>query len=135
MKPINNVNRTVIRLCMQPRHEQIEVILDEMLLFFEGLLREGMGQQTPDTCMIRVIRREDAVDIVDGRLIPQRVSGKVLLSSVVAVDILPGLGVGEGQLVGRDTHNRTVLLMECSQSVHESALHHDPRVWDAGQYP
>lgn len=135
VEPIDDVDGTVVRLGVQPSHEQVEIILDEMLLFLERLLGESVGQQAPDPGVVRVVRGEDAVDVVDGRLIPQGVSGEVLLASVMAVDVLPGLGVGERQLVGRDTHNRTVLLVERPQSVHEAALHQHPHVWDAGQDP
>lgn len=62
--------------------------------------------------MLGTIRRDEGIGDSLAHMAVELVVLGHLVRGVVPVDVLPGLGVGEGQLVGRDAYNGAVRLVE-----------------------
>lgn len=95
-----------------------------------------MGEQPPEAGVVGVVGGENTVSVVDGHSHPLFcILGEVGAALVVTVDILPGLGIGKGELIGSETDDGAVLSVEAlHDSVEVTALQRED-IGDAGDGP
>ena len=67
--------------------------------------------------------------------IPERVPSEIGVSAMVSVDIFPGLGIDEGELVRRVANHRTVLIVQFFQLVNGGTAAEGARAGDVGDNP
>lgn len=95
-----------------------------------------MGEEPADAGVVCIAGGEDAVGFVDGGFHPLFcVFGEVGTALVVAVDVLPGLGGCERELIGAEADNGTVAVVEALDDLVEVAALEGKDVGDAGDGP
>lgn len=96
-------------------------MLEDVLLFRKRLIRES-GQDLPaDTTMSVTFGGQDGMDAIRSWLEECWILAKPLAWLTVAVDGFQGFRVDVRELVGRNTNDRTVLLMEPLEIGHKGS--------------
>lgn len=103
-------------------YEERYVGLEEMLLLTQCFLRKSMGKQTAVSRMVGVVSAQDRVDAVVGWCHPERVFGEVEVALMVIIYVMPGPTIYEGELIGRQSDNRTISLVNFMGPLGEIAL-------------
>lgn len=132
VEPVGKVDSAfwgAIDLFLQPVDKAVGVALNKMFLLSQCLVGESMAEKTAHTAVIGVGRGDNA--IVTGE--QEEVFLKVLVAGAVAVDVFPGGGANEGELVRGDADDvATVIIVEVLEPMGETAIPGDHGDGDLG---
>ena len=112
--------------------EQVDVVLHGVLLAAQGFFGEGVREEAAVAAVVGVVGCEDVG--VAGRGAPGAVDAPVfgegrLACAAVAVDGLPCVGCGEGDVGGGVADGRAVLVVEGFELGGPGAAHEVVEVW------
>ena len=95
-----------------------------------------MGEQPPDAGVIGVVGGENTVSVIYGDFHPLFcIFGEVGAALVVAVYVLPSLGVGEGELIRSETDDGAVLIVQALDDLVEVTALEREDVGNTGDGP
>ena len=117
---------------MQALDQEVHVPLNQGLLLAQRFVGEGVGDEAAVARVVLSIGGNEAVDASGGAVVEGHVFGHGGVALAVAVDVFPGVGVGEGELVGGDADDVAVGCVELVAFVGELAGEVVEDVGDAG---
>lgn len=127
--------RTPGAVLVQPAEQQVDVGLYDGLLLAHRPVAEAVGQLAADDAVLLPVGRDDVVGGFGHGPVEGHPLAALLALGVVAQDLLPGRGVRERELVGRDAHHGAVLLVHVQHVDGECAAQDPDVVGDPGGSP
>lgn len=120
---------------METLDEEVDVGLEQGFLLTQGFVGESVGEEAAVAGVVGVVGGDDGVDAVDLAAHPDGVFGEVLNARGVAVDVLEGGSVNEGEFVGADADYVSVLVVDFFDAVDEIAALQSSYIGNAGDGP
>jgi hypothetical protein len=94
--------------------ELTDIVLDDVFLFYQGFLGEGMCERSSLTGVVGIVGHSECSDADQG-LNGTDVDGifvEVWVSDSVAVDVFPGLDGVEVKFIGGDADDTAIFVVE-----------------------
>jgi hypothetical protein len=116
---------------LQLPHQQVHVSLHNTLLVLKRLQTKRWDKGLPHARMVLLQRIDQRKYPIGSWLRPDRVLGEFPMALLaMPIDVEPGLGIDEGQFIGRQAHNLAVSVVETLSVVHQM-----PRLKRPGKRP
>lgn len=113
--------------------QEVHVGADEGRLFGHGARTESVGELSTQGTVFLASGVDDVSWGVDEQLVEAVGLGELLLAGLlVAIDVLPGLGAGVGELIGRNAYNGAVFPVEVADVECEGAVEQMPGTREVG---